>query len=71
MPDPEAHDCRDDTAPTNACLAPFESPDWADLPSLLMLLNALPTEDFESVVVLTDSSAFLNSVTHESLQRIA
>lgn len=36
-----------------------------------MLLNALPTADFESAVVLTESAAFLNSDTQLSLQNIA
>jgi len=34
---------------------------------LLMLLKALLTADFESAFVLTESAAFLNSDTHESL----
>lgn len=33
-----------------------------------MLLKALLTADFESAFVLTESAAFLNSDTHESLQ---
>ena len=67
-PEPDAHDCKDDTAPTKACFAPLVSPFWAALLRLLMLLKALLTADLESVLFATESAAFLNSDTHVSLQ---
>ena len=68
-PEAEAHVCNDDTAPTKACFAALAFPDPAELPTLLMLSNAVLTAVFASAFVLIDSAAFWNSETQESLHK--